>query len=353
MSDGEIARAAEAGKLPSLAIEVVLGDGGEHTLAALARAARLPVSYAGELMQAFGRPRASPGEHVFTDEDIELARTVRQMLDAGLPDRELIAAARVLSLAMSQSAEAVRQLVADAYLNAGDSEEKLAARYVEAADALSPLIPVVLSLTFRAQLRDGISGEVLTEGERASGRLVETQEVAVAFADLVEYTSLGNRLPPDELVAIAEDFVVIASSVAQTPVRLVKTIGDAAMFVSPEPAALIRAMLELRARIHAARGLPDVRIGVAFGAATPRAGDWFGTAVNTASRVAGAANPGQLLATEELVTRDGTLRWQKRRKRNLKGLDRRLRLYSYQQQPRRPRKGMRADRLEVPMQSGG
>jgi adenylate cyclase len=330
VSDVDIARTLDSGQLPSRAVEVALGDGGEHTLRELAHAARLPESYAGELMQALGRPRASPEEHVFTDEDIELARIARQMLEAGIPDRELIAMARVLSLSMSRSAEAIRRLVAHAYLNAGDSEEKLAARYVEAADALSPLMPAMFSLTFRAHLRDGISGEVLTEAERESGRLIDSQEVGVAFADLVDYTRLGDGLPADELGAIAEDFAAIGAAVANSPVRLVKTIGDAAMFVSLDAPRLTNTLVELRGCVDAAEELPDLRIGAAFGAATPRAGDWFGTTVNVASRVADIASPGQLLATEEFVARAGGDHWTKRRKRNLKGLEGRLRLYSYE-----------------------
>lgn len=326
----EIERVAESGGLPARVVEVALGDGGGHTLRELAHTARLPHSYAGELMQAFGRPHPSPGEHVFTDEDMELARIAREMLDAGLPERELIAAARVISLSMSQSAEAIRRLVANAYLNAGDSEEKLAARYVQAADALSPLMPAVFSLSFRAHLRDGISGEVLTEAERESGRLMQSQDIAVAFADLVDYTRLGNHLPADELGTVAVNFVAAGAAVAKAPVRLVKSIGDAAMFVSPDAGDLSKALIQLRERVHADAELPNVRIGAAFGAATPRAGDWFGTAVNIASRVADLASPGQLLAAEEFVAQTGGAHWKKRRKRNLKGFDRRLRLYSYE-----------------------
>jgi adenylate cyclase len=194
-------------------------------------------------------------------------------------------------------------------------------------------MPAVFSLAFRAHLRDGISGEVLTEAERASGRLVDSQQVAVAFADLVDYTRLGSGLPTDELGAIAEEFTGLGSSVAQSPVRLVKTIGDAAMFVSPDAGRLSRALIELRERVHAAEGLPDVRIGASFGSATQRAGDWFGTGVNTASRVVDVASPGQLLATEEFVVRADGGNWKKRRKRNLKGLEQRLRLYSYEPSP--------------------
>jgi adenylate cyclase len=114
-------------------------------------------------------------------------------------------------------------------------------------------------------------------------------------------------------------------------VRLVKTIGDAAMFVCPDPGAMVDALIELRDRVRGAEPrLPELRVGVALGAATPRAGDWFGPAVNVASRVADLASPGQLLASDELVSRVGPDGWKKRRKRNLKGLDGRLRVYSYE-----------------------
>jgi adenylate cyclase len=282
-------------------------------------------------MQAFGRPDAVEEECAFTDEDMELARIVVRMLDAGLPEHELSEVARVIGLAMSQSADAVRRLVADAFLQPGDTEEELGARYVAAADALAPLMPALFSLGFRAHLRDGISGELLSEAERRSGRLADTQDVAVAFADLVGYTDLGDRFGARELGSVAGRFAALGMAVARRPVRLVKTIGDAAMFVCPDAAALVGALIELRERARKAEPrLPELRIGVAFGAAMPRAGDWFGPAVNVASRVADLANPGQLLATDELVTCVGAEDWRKRRKRNLKGLDGRLRLYSYE-----------------------
>jgi adenylate cyclase len=326
-----IARAVQAGCLPTLAVEVALGDGAAHTLSAVADATGLSSSLVRELMQAFGRPDVAEAECAFTDEDVELARIVGQMLDAGLPERELIEVARVIGLAMSQSADAVRRLVADAFLQAGDSEDELGVRYVGAADALTPLMPNLFSLSFRAHLRDGISGELLTEAERRSGRLADTEEVAVAFADLVGYTDLGGRIGARELGSLAGQLASLGVAVARPPVRLVKTIGDAAMFVCPDPAALVGALIELRDRVRGADPrLPELRVGAALGPATARAGDWFGPAVNVASRVADLASPGQLLASDELVTSVGTAGWKKRRKRNLKGLDGRLRVYSYE-----------------------
>ena len=49
---------------------------------------------------------------------------------------------------------------------------------------------------------------------------------------------------------------------------------------------------ELRKRVRGAEPeLPPLRVGVAFGGATPRAGGWFTSAVNVASRMAEAYEP--------------------------------------------------------------
>jgi adenylate cyclase len=331
VSDETIDRARGEGRLATLAVEVALGDGAEHTLSDVARAAGLRSAYVRELMQALGRPDPGHGEHAFTDEDIELARIAREMLDAGLPAHELSEVSRVVGLAMSQSAEAVRRMVGVAFLEAGDTEEMLGARYIEAVDKLAPLVPQLFALSFRAHLRDGISGELLTEAERHAGRLADTEDIAVGFADLVGYTSIGDRVSAGELGSIAGRFAALGVSASRKPVRLVKTIGDAIMFVSPDPTKLMEVMVDLRQRVHRAEPpLPEVRVGVAFGPATPRSGDWFGTAVNLASRVVEAAKPGQVLVTDELAMRVVSERWRKRRRRTMKGLDGRVRLWSYE-----------------------
>ena len=81
--------------------------------------------------------------------------------------------------------------------------------------------------------------------------------------------------------------------------RLVKTIGDAAMFVSREPAPLVAAALTL---VEAVEREPTSGLapGIALGAALLRAGDYYGHAVNLASRVTGVARPGSVLCTEEV-----------------------------------------------------
>ena len=104
--------------------------------------------------------------------------------------------------------------------------------------------------------------------------------------------------------------------------RLVKTIGDAAMLASHEPEALLTATLGLIDAADAeGEDFPQLRAGAATGLALPRAGDWFGRPVNLASRITAVARPGSLLADRALhdATADA-YRWSFAGERRLKGI---------------------------------
>jgi adenylate cyclase len=105
-------------------------------------------------------------------------------------------------------------------------------------------------------------------------------------------------------------------------VRFIKTIGDAVMLVCSDPVPLVEAILDL-AGGAAAIGLPRLRIGVATGCAVSRAGDWFGSAVNIASRVTAAARPGTALlaeSTRDAVGNAAGFEWTSAGTRRLKGV---------------------------------
>jgi len=327
--EDELEHAAAEGRLPTLAVELALGGERQHSLSRVARAARLSPGFLRQVMQAGGRPNPAPRERPFTDEDIELARLIRHFLDAGLPREGLLEVSRVLSQGMSHTADAVRRLAGEALLEPGDSEYTVGLRYARAVDELGPLVGSLLDLHFRAHLRDGIRRELVTEAERRSGRLAGTREVAVAFADLVDYTRLGEQLPADELGGIAGRLHELSAAAVRQPARLVKTIGDAAMFVSPDTEQLLSTIVELVREIEAqGERFPSVRVGVAHGPATARSGDWFGAPVNVASRVTDLAKPGRILVTEAVKEQAPEHDWRRKRRRGLKGVDGRIRLFA-------------------------
>ncbi len=325
----EVERARKEDRLPALAIEMALGGQEKHTLTHVARESGLSTAFLRELMQAVGRPNPAPRERVYTDEDVEWARAVQRFVQAGLPRDGLLETARVTSLGVATAAAAIQRLAGDALLKPGDSPYTAGLRYAAAAEELVPLVARQLDFHFRSHLRDGIRRQLVTEAELAAGRLRGTQDVAIAFADLVGYTKLGESLAPEDVGRIAGRLTDLAVASVRRPAQLVKTIGDAAMLVSPEPDALIGACLELAGRVEAeGEEFPSLRVGMAYGPATTRGGDWFGSTVNVASRVTGIAKPGQIFATEALQEQAPDRPWKRKRKRSLRGVEGRIRLYA-------------------------
>ena len=96
----------------------------------------------------------------------------------------------------------------------------------------------------------------------------------------------------DEVAAdLAEMLVDSAWASLGAGDELVKSMGDAVLVVCPAPSSAVRFLLGLFARVDALPHAPLVRAGAHHGTAVQRDGDYFGTAVNVAARVADLAGP--------------------------------------------------------------
>jgi adenylate cyclase len=329
-TDQAIEAAEREGRLATFAVEIALGGDRKHTLTGVAKLSGLSPTFLRRLMQANGRPAAAPRERAYTDDDVDLARRIKLFIDAGIPREGLLETARVTGQGMSQTTEAIRRTTVSPLVQPGDTNLTLALRYVQSAEVLAPEVTAVLDYLFRAQLREGIRSDLVAEAERDSGRLAGTRDIAVAFADLVGYTKLGERVPTDQLGQVATRLADMATASVSRPTQLVKTIGDAVMLVSWEVDPMLDTLQALVAATEAeSEEFPSLRVGVAFGPATPRGGDWFGSTVNLASRVSEAGRPNRIYASESVVElASGRFAWKRSRRRNLKGIDGRTRLYA-------------------------
>ena len=295
-------RAVAESRLAVLPAERALTGEPRYTIAEVAERAGVPEEFLVAQQHALGMPRHDRDVRALSDEDLEVARRARRFLDAGLPEQGLLEVARVIGHAMENVAAATRDVVGPALLEAGDTEEEIAGRYAEAATELGPLMGSILQHQYRVRLREGLRRDAaVPPSALAAGELPDAREVAVGFADLVGFTRLGERLPAAELGRLSGRLGEMAADLAEPPVRLVKTIGDAAMLVSPEGEPLVGTLLDLLAASDDSDDeLPPLRAGAAHGIALPRGGDWYGHPVNLASRVTDAARPGSLLVTREL-----------------------------------------------------
>ncbi|HAP78258.1 MAG TPA: hypothetical protein DCR14_19515 [Acidimicrobiaceae bacterium] len=126
--------------------------------------------------------------------------------------------------------------------------------------------------------------------------------VALGFVDLVSFTSWSESLSADDLSEALRRFEMHASSIAaERGARLVKLIGDEAMLVAEEPAALCSAAVAICEMADVDPVLPAARGAVGFGFVTARDGDYFGPLVNTVARASKVAEPGSIVATAEVT----------------------------------------------------
>jgi adenylate cyclase len=181
------------------------------------------------------------------------------------------------------------------------------------------------------QLRHAMETEAVSASERAEGVVLPgARLITIAFADLVGFTRLGEVVPPEDLEQLAHRLADLARDVAVPPVRFIKTIGDEVMLVSTDAVALLDAVLDLVDATAADEAFPRLRVGVATGMAVSRAGDWFGSPVNLASRVTGVARPGSVLVSDgarEAVGDEARFLWSYAGARHLKGIKDAVRLY--------------------------
>ena len=321
----ELKAAVAEDRLALLPVERVLG--GRYTATDVEERSGLSSEMVRRVRGLLGLPIPEKDDRVFSDADVEAAKSLRMFLDAGFGEEEIAEITRVLGESMSRLAATTTAAFVDTFLEPGDSEQDVALRFADLAEELAPKLAPVLEGAFSAHLREATRRGIVGRAEREAGQVGGAQEMAVCFADLVGFTRLGGEVEPRELGSVAVKLGELATQVAKPPVRLVKTIGDAAMFVSPEPGPLVDVALALVEGAQDA-DLPTLRAGIALGPALQRAGDFYGHSVNVASRVTGEARPGSVLCTKEVrdAARDD-FEWSSAGRHKLKGLSSPVPLY--------------------------
>lgn len=279
----ELQRTTTSGTMMFLPAERVIGGHARYTAAEIAQRGEVAEDFLIAVRRAMGLPIAAPEEAVYTEADLEAVRMRHVAHAAGISDEEIFDLMRTLGRGLSQAAETMRTLTMRLVLEPGVSEHELAQRYASAASQLSPMLGPLVTNLLNLHLRQMAQSEALSAVERSGGQLPGSREIAVCFADLVGFTRLGEEVPPDELARKAVRLEALTTEIIDAPVRLIKTIGDAAMLTSLEPEPLLDAALNLLDAAEAeGENFPQLRAGIAIGPALSRAGDWFGRPVNLA-----------------------------------------------------------------------
>jgi adenylate cyclase len=302
----QIKRASDNGQLAVGPIENLLDAGeGRYTLREAAREAGLEPELIERIYASFGL--SSMSLDVVSDEDLQIMKYIAAVLDAGFPLEAYLQLQRVYGQAIAQIADAEVRLfhlyVHEPLMRAGVPGVEIAEEMEGLTrDTLPFAAPVMNYLhgRFLAQfVEQDVIGHMeadLTESSPQEGRL----RVAIAFADLSGYARLTVERGDEEAVDTVERFVEAVEQTLPTDARVIKTLGDEVMVVGSDPAALTEWAVDLQSAVKA--GEPPPRIGIHYGDALYRDGDYYGRDVNQAARVVARAAGGEVLVTRPVVS---------------------------------------------------
>jgi adenylate cyclase len=300
-----IKHASDSGQLAVGPIETLLGSsGGGHTLEEAERASGLDAELIKRIYSTMGLGTL-PLEEI-GDEDLQMMKYAAAVLDAGFPLPAFLQLMRVYGQVIARIADAEVRLI---HLYVHEPLMRAGVPSVEIAEEMEGLTREVLP--FAAPFMNYLHGWLLSHfveqdmighmeadfGEEVleEGRL----RVAIAFADLAGYARLTDEQGDLAAVSTVERFVEAVGQNLPIDARVIKTLGDEVMIVGSDPAALTEWAVELQARTGPRE--PPPRIGIHYGEALYRDGDYFGREVNQAARVVARAAGGEVLVTRPVV----------------------------------------------------
>ena len=304
----QIRRATEEGRLAYAYVEGLFADGaGRYSLSQAARETGLEPALIERIVTAIGFPTHTDS---LSEEDLQLTRYAATALDAGLPLVALLQLVRVYGQAAAQIADAEVRLfhlyVHEPLMRSGSSGAEIAEDMMSLSRLLLPLASPVMDQIHERYLQHFIEQDVVghmeTDLDGAAADLGRMR-VAIAFADLTGYTRLTEEAGELEALDAVERFVDAVEVTLPENARVVKMIGDEVMIVGTDPSALIDWAVGFQ-RLQSERPLP--RIGIHYGDALYRDGDYYGRDVNIAARIAARSAGGEVLVTRPVVEHAGS-----------------------------------------------
>ena len=287
----------------------------------VAGACAVPVAEVLRISALLGIPVAGADTPAFDEFACEALQTLALARAYGISEPAIDQMLVVLGRHMARLAADLEVIVGDELGRPGDTEYELAHRYADGARVLAPSAAPLVRCAFTAHLRDRMKDIFVTAEEAEYGSLRAVADVAVAFVDVVGFTSLGERVGAGELKFIANRLVEVAEAALTGRVRLVKSLGDAILLISRDAPALVQVLASIHGTFAGDPDAPPIHSGAAFGVAHLGGADVYGAPVNHASRITDLAPSGAIWADVALTERCPDYRWTPLGRRAIKGAE--------------------------------
>ena len=265
------------------------------TLAEYAEGSAFDGEFVRRLWVALGLPESSPVPLRVTP-DVANALDVLGVMASGMGEHAVLGFARVVGSAAARLADALsaamRVGVEIPELETGTRYADVARQYSTAARDLLPMLWDAIGAVFRRHLVLMSYAQWTPDPDRVA----VTHERTVGFVDLVGSTEVLSRYSVSELARLVEAFEqLVWQVVGASGGRVVKLIGDEAMFVHESPSDACDAAKRLvEASPH------PIRAGLAHGSVVALRGDYYGATVNLAARLVAAAPASTVVVSESV-----------------------------------------------------
>jgi len=245
-----------------------------------------------------------------TDQEIQFMRNLKVLAQLGIPQEAVLQTIRVYVDALGRVADAEQSLfrfyVYPRLLAAGLSGSQLAEASERTGEQLFPLIEPAILYFHRLALLRAVREDIVIHLAEEAGLVAKSEapgevRAAIVFIDLSSFTPLAEAMGDVAAAGVLERFSrIVRSATAAWSGRVVKQIGDAFMLVFPDARSAVACALEIESRAAKEPQFPAVRAGIHWGSVLYREGDYVGSNVNIASRLANEAQRHQVIVTAEV-----------------------------------------------------
>ncbi|WP_082605790.1 adenylate/guanylate cyclase domain-containing protein [Nocardioides sp. Root190] len=277
------------------------------TAADVAERAGLPLEKARRLWRTLGFPEHGD-ERAYTQSDVGALQLMGDLLNQGVINYDVaLNVARGVGLTMARLADwEVGELVHrvdEVFIEQGGGRDEDATAWV--LDRFGGRFEELLIYAWRRHLEAAV---VRMQSMRAIDADPNITDLSVGFADIVGFTALSNEVTRERIGELVDIFEGRCGDViAREQGRLIKSMGDAVLFVNDDPMAAFATAEGIINVIGRDPRMPDVRVGLATGGVVLRLGDVFGPPVNLAARLTQVARRNRIIvdhATADLLPAD-------------------------------------------------
>jgi adenylate cyclase len=306
-SVAELRRAVREGRLAfGYAEDLLPASKRSYTRAEAAARTGIEEELIERIMSLLGTPTALEG--TLTEQDVEAMEVFADILRSGFPLVALLQLVRVYAQSIRRIADAevrlfhlfVHEPLIRQGVDALQMAEEMEALVRDLLPRTSPLMEYVHQRYLRFFMEQDVVGHMEAElgGSGQMGRV----QMAFCFVDLTGFTRYTEEEGDEEALDLVERFVETVEATLPSEALVVKTIGDEVMIVSPEPVTLTEWAVGFLALFQER---PQPRVGIHYGRAVYRDGDYFGGEVNLTHRVVARALGGEVMVTAPVVDQIG------------------------------------------------